>query len=488
MADPATGATSAMSVAPYWEVTFDADGDVDGGQRDRLLAGAVHNGVRDLVVFAHGWNNDRSGATALYSRFFAPFPRLAPAARLGYVGVVWPSMRFSDEPIPDLPRSSVAAGTARRPALDEDTRNALLVTFPGRAALVEPIARQLELRPSGDAGLEEFGRLVRLLVEVGPSAPQELCAADVLSEGAVQDTPVMLCGPTAEVCEDFARALALLEGGSGSVGFSMPNPWDGAHELLRQAAYYAMKRRAGTVGERGLGPLLGRLAGAAPHLRVHLVGHSFGGRLVSFALRGLPEGVRAVKSVTLLQGAFSHYAFAARLPHDARAGGALSGLQSRVDGPLVCCHSRHDSALGTIYPLASRMAGDERGAAGEPGTEGEPGTVGRPAAAEVVAGAGVTEAVAGAGTAVEPGFGGEFGFGGVSGAKWGAMGYGGLRAVPGTRACTLAEALAAPLPASGCVNVDVAAVVRRGGPPSGAHSDIVHPELARLVLSAGRVH
>ncbi|MYW17752.1 serine-threonine protein kinase, partial [Streptomyces sp. SID2955] len=42
-------------------------------------------------------------------------------------------------------------------------------------------------------------------------------------------------------------------------------------------------------------------------------------------------------------------------------------------------------------------------------------------------------------------------------------------------------------PASGCVNVDAAAVVRRGGAPSGAHSDIVHPELARLVLAAGRI-
>jgi hypothetical protein len=37
------------------------------------------------------------------------------------------------------------------------------------------------------------------------------------------------------------------------------------------------------------------------------------------------------------------------------------------------------------------------------------------------------------------------------------------------------------------VNVDAAAVVRRGGPPAGAHSDILHEELARLVLAAGRI-
>jgi hypothetical protein len=229
-------------------------------------------------------------------------------------------------------------------------------------------------------------------------------------------------------------------------GFALPNPWDGAHELLRQGTYYAMKRRAGTVGERGLGRVIGQLAERAPQTRVHLVGHSFGARLVSFALRGLPKGVHTVKSVTLLQGAFSHYAFSSRLPHDPRAGGVLQGQQHRIDGPLVCCYSRHDSALSTMYPLASRMAGDAQGVA-------------------------------------------AFDLGRMLGAKWGAMGHDGVQAVPGTKSFTLADVLKpkAKLPASGCVNIDAAAVVRRGGPPAGAHSDIVHRELARVVLAAGRI-
>ncbi|WP_328337584.1 serine-threonine protein kinase [Streptomyces violaceus] len=437
MADPA------MSVTPYWELTFDADGDPAGRQRDRLLAGVSERKVRDLIVFAHGWNNDRSGATRLYDRFFAPVPRLAPAARVGYVGVLWPAMRFSDEPIPDLPRA-VAADVSRRPVLDKDTRHALLETFPGRAILVDQIARLLEQQPPEEAELEEFGRLVRLLVEVVAPGPQALFAADTVAEGVPQSEPEMFAGASAAACEEFARALAELEASGTRRDFRLPNPWDGAHELLRQATYYAMKRRAGTVGERGLGRVVGQLAAAAPGVRVHLVGHSFGARLVSFALRGLPEGVRTVKSVTLLQGAFSHYAFATRLPHDARAGGVLQGQQNRIDGPLVCCHSRHDTALGTIYPLASRMAGDSRSVA-------------------------------------------DLDLGRALGAKWGAMGYGGMQAMPGTRAYTLAKTLTMELPASGCVNVDASAVVSRGGPPAGAHSDILHEELARLVLTAGRV-
>ncbi|MEU8586341.1 serine-threonine protein kinase [Streptomyces sp. NPDC048664] len=427
-----------VRVRPYWELTFDGDGDVDGGERERLVGEVGDRGVRDLIVFAHGWNNERSDATRLYSRFFAPVPALAPRARLGYVGVIWPSVMIPDEPIPDFPR------------------DALLRVFPDRAGVVEGIAELLERRPEGARPLREFGRLVRLLVEVPPHGPQALCAEDVPVPGGAGSDPLMLTGDTEEVCRDFARALTGLEGVQG-LSFTPKGVWDGARELLRQATYFAMKRRAGTVGERGLGPVLGALAQAAPEVRVHLVGHSFGGRLVSFALRGLPEGVRAVKSLTLLQGAFSHYAFADRLPGDPDTGGALGGRQHRVDGPLVCCWSRFDSALGTLYPLASRMAGDDRSMTGgaadgarEYDTEG-------------------------------------FDVGRLLGARWGAMGHDGVRSVDGTRALTLADALAGGLPSSGCVNVDASAVVRRGGPPSGAHSDILHPELARVVLAAGRV-
>ncbi|MFE8945729.1 serine-threonine protein kinase [Streptomyces sp. NPDC007856] len=432
MADPG------MSVTPYWELTFDADGDVDGPERDRLMTQVTAHGVRDLLVFAHGWNNDRSGATALYRSFYAPVPALAPQARLGYVGVIWPSMRFSDEPIPDFPKSvaAVAAEPAPGPALDKDTRRALLETFPGRAPVIDQLARMLDERPGGAGRLAEFGRLVRLLVDDG----RQRGVADTDEEGE----PTVFTEDPATACDEFAEALAAVRSPGAPAGFSIPNPWEGAKELLRQATYYTMKRRAGTVGEHGLGPVIGQLAQAAAGVRVHLIGHSFGGRLVSFALRGLPDGVDTVKSVTLLQGAFSHYAFAGRLPQDPAKAGALKDRQQRIDGPLVCCYSHFDAALGTFYPLASRLSGDDRSCAGS----------------EIAV---------------------------VLGPEWGAMGHDGVQAVPGTARLDLATALAGPLPASGCVNVDAAAVVCHGGPPSGAHSDIVHPELARLVLAAGRV-
>ncbi|MCX4232504.1 alpha/beta hydrolase [Streptomyces ortus] len=444
-----------VGVTPYWELTFDADGDVDARQRDRLLREVVDRGVKDLIVFAHGWNNDHAMATRLYSHFFEPVPALAPNARLGYVGVLWPSMRFADEPIPALARSVVPVSVG--PALDKGTRGALLTAFPGRATLIDQIARMLDQQPDGESLLEEYGRLVRLLVELRPEAPGAAFAADTLPDSGTppgpppgpSDDPRMFLGDTARTCREFARALAE-DAGAASAGEGaqaaprLARAWDGAHELLRQATYFAMKRRAGSVGERGLGRMVGRLAQTAPGVRVHLVGHSFGGRLVSFALRGLPKGVRTVKSVTLIQAAFSHYAFAAKLPQDARRSGVLRGQQDRIDGPLVCCHSRFDSALGTVYPLASRTADDDRAAT-------------------------------------------DIALPRLLGPRWGALGHDGVQAVSGTKAFTLADALRTTLPASGCVNIDASAVVRRGGAPAGAHSDICHPELARVVLAAGRI-
>ncbi|MFV0130661.1 serine-threonine protein kinase [Streptomyces sp. HMX112] len=426
---------SGMSVRPYQEITFDADGDVDAAQRDAL----ARLDVTDLVVFAHGWNSSRSVATRLYSRFFAPFPGAlgrAPGARVGYAGVVWPAMRFADEPVPDFPGRAAVAGAgpggaapAGAAGLDGETRRGLLVVFPGHEAAVERLAVLLAEQPEDRAAFEEFGLLVRRLVEAPPSG----FAADLEATAEpATSAPAFLDEDTLTVCARFTEALG---DRSLSAGGGPRRLWKGAREVLRQAAYWAMKRRSGVVGERGLGPVVGHLARSSPGVRVHLAGHSQGARLVAFALRGLPGGVGNVKSVTLLQGAFSHYAFATRLPRPLRGGGALGGLHRRVDGPVVACHSHHDTALGVLYPLASCLAGDATSAAGP-------------------------------------------------GRRWGAVGYGGIQAVDGTPALTLDAALSGALPRSGCVNVDASPVVRRGGPPAGAHSDICHPELARVVLAA----
>ncbi|MFI8518215.1 serine-threonine protein kinase [Streptomyces sp. NPDC085481] len=426
-----------MSVEPYREIVFDKDGDGPAGQAARVAELARRGGgCTDLVLFAHGWNNSPSVATRFYSSFFAPFPGVTgPGVRLGYAGVVWPSMMFSDEPVPDY--ASLAA------------------TVPGKTAVVARLAELIGAEPEEEAAFVEFGSLLRELTDTD--------RADVLAGGA--EVPDFLVGDPLEVYARFAAAgeepgegsgegegggEGSGEGGSGEPGAGsgqgegegpgealfgggdrVKRLWKGAKEALRQATYYTMKRRAGVVGARGLGPLLGELARTAPALRVHLAGHSFGARLVAHALLGLPAGARNVKSVTLLQGAFSHYAFAPRLPHDQAHGGPLKDLLPRVDGPLVACHSHHDTALRVFYPLASRLSRDDDSLLGQDDR------------------------------------------------RWGAIGYDGFQSVPDTATRTLESALRDGLPAAGCVSVDTARVVSE-------HSDICHTELARVVARAGR--
>ncbi|MFJ3881896.1 serine-threonine protein kinase [Streptomyces sp. NPDC090077] len=422
-------AGAGIGVGPYRELTFDAQGDVDPAAR----AAVARIEATDLLVFAHGWNSDRTASTRLFDRFFAPFPGLVGAGvRLGYVGVVWPSIRFPDEPIPDFDPHGVLPGAGAGPALDAAARAALGAFWPGREAELDRLAVLLAERPEPPAAFAEFGALVRQLVHAEPA------------DAAVgPQVPAVFVRDTLEVCRALTEALegagAGQEGGPAlALGSGARALWGGARELLRQATYYEMKKRAGVVGEHGLGPVLTDLAGRRPALRFHLVGHSFGARVVSFSLRAVADGARHVKSLTLLQGAFSHYAFSERLPHDRRRGGALGGLQRRVDGPVVACHSAHDSALGVFYPLASRMAGDSAGLLGFD-------------------------------------------------ERWGAVGHDGVRAVPGAPRLSLEAALRDGLPEAGCVSVDAGSVVRRGGPPSGAHSDICHEELARIVVGAGRM-
>jgi hypothetical protein len=96
---------------------------------------------------------------------------------------------------------------------------------------------------------------------------------------------------------------------------------------------------------------------AAPGLRVHLVGHSFGGRLVSAAAMGrVGSETIAPASMTLLQAAFSHNGFAEDFDR-ARDGFFREVVSGRkVAGPIVITHTKNDRAVGLAYPIASRLS------------------------------------------------------------------------------------------------------------------------------------
>ncbi len=460
--------TAEIAGLPFWELTFDADGDPDTAQRDTFLTDARDRGITDLIVFSHGWNNDRRIALELYERFFGilagqlqHIPTNRPTT-VGLTGVLWPSQLWSDEPIPDFAASAAPGGGAASltdrepvdeatvdPTLDPATLANLRELFPAAVEPLDQMARLLTSPPTEQAQQEFYQHLKEFSELAG--TPGDDGEDDPVRQGRGPAEPRMLLDDPAVLFERYRDALqgigVPLDGGAGGgqagLGDTLRGTLNGMKEALRQATYWQMKNRAGTVGKNGLGPLIGRLHEVAPELRVHLVGHSFGARLVSYSLAGLPDNLdpSPVKAVTLLQGAFSHFAFAQPLPFDASRNGALAGMLDRIDGPLTACFSTHDSAVGTFYPLAAIAALDDA--------------------------AGAEDALY----------------------RWGGIGADGAQ---GVQAKLDAIRPAAPgttyrFSARQALNVDASEIVRAGGPPSGAHSDIVHPELTWIVLTAGRI-
>jgi pimeloyl-ACP methyl ester carboxylesterase len=93
--------------------------------------------------------------------------------------------------------------------------------------------------------------------------------------------------------------------------------------------------------------------------RIHLVGHSFGGRVVTAAAAN--STTDRIRSVSLLQTAFSHNGFSKE-----KNGFFRSVVDDkRVQGPIVVTHSVKDKAVGIAYPLASRISGDTTAGLGD---------------------------------------------------------------------------------------------------------------------------
>lgn len=406
----------------YYELHFTTDGTIDdaAGGDGGLTAAVAAGGISDLFVISHGWNNGVDSARNLYRGMFSLLADQLGARRSSSaaVGVIWPSLLFPDDDpatAPAVPSSGAQLAAALAPA------------FPAQQQPLATIGALLDAKPQDAGKLGEFHALANQLVTTAPQGGEDSGESELLSA----DTLTVL---------SHAAAMAPRQGGDAQgIGNPFSVFWSGAREVLRTLSYYEMKNRAGVIGRTGLGPLLGGLAGPP---RIHLIGHSFGARLVSYALAGLPSGWRgpasAVKSLTLVQGAFSHFTFASPLPIDPARSGGLAGFGDRVDGPLLATFSSADRAVGWWYPAASMLARQDSEAAD------------------------------------------DLVF------RWGAMGHDGYQQQP--------SATVVPMSAAGkpydftpakFYALDANAVIKANQSPfSGAHSDICHPEVLWAVVSA----
>jgi len=345
-------------------------------------------GSSDCFLFCHGWLYDEAEARADAERFFAhldgalrPLGDRVAALR---VAVHWPSKPFTEPEAGD--RNSAEA---LRPEL---------------------------LRGLGDLARSQpglLGRLVAGLIETEvPLGPEEELELDALLR---------------RIRDGAAR-------GDSGRGGALLSP-------LHALSFWLMKRRAGQVGER-LGrelvaPLFAALGDKAP--RLHLIGHSFGAKLLASAVMG---GL-GPQSLVLLLAAFSAFAFAEEVPGTRRPGYYRPVLAGRrLTGPLVALRSVHDRALHSLYPAVTGGGEIDRAAA-------HSGWLGR--ARDVVARSAM-----------------------------GAVGACGV----GAPDLDLVDVQRTGLPRCAAINVDGSRVVTRTEWLIGAHRDIYHAEIATLVLMA----
>ena len=433
----------------YILICFDAQArersdDPEGVMSRRAMDALQGEPVTDVFLMSHGWLGDIPAAKAQYTNWIGAMAsnaddlqrmrQLRPGFRPLLVGLHWPSLPFGEEQLggggPASFSAPAAAGSAE-PSQAGSPVEPLIREYAER--LADSPAALSALRTIFSAAMDDIAPS-RLSDEV-VQAYQVLDREAHLGSGGVAASPADDREPFDPNATYRAAEEEMVSfGGIGGGGLLAP---------LRTLSFWKMKARAAQFGSQAGFSLLRELqSAAAPGVRFHLMGHSFGCVVMSATLAGPDaesELVRPLDSVALLQGALSLWSYAADIPHAPGTPGYFHRIISdrRVAGPLITTQSEFDTAVGRLYPLAAGAARQVHFAPGEL-------------------------------------------------PKYGALGTFGVRG-PGPQIVDLSI-----LPPDGdygfepgkVYNLESSQVIRNGGPPSGAHSDLAHPEVSHAVWQA----
>jgi len=357
---------------PFFELEFDKfAAPVQPEQITEVLDGITNLGLTDLVIISHGWNNDMDEARRLYIKIMTLLDTELNRQnkKFGVLGIFWPSKKFAEKDL--IPGGAAGIDPKENDAIIEQAAK-LKGFFDSDDAdeHLQTIQDVLELEKTGDA--EEFELLDALNKLFGPITdnpspqPDEDAIADfkktdmgqlLIRLDVPEDEPLPEAGSGGATDIDGIIGVGGADGASAGIGSFLSGIKNGLFNILNLATYYQMKDRAGKVGMQALNPIIHKIQDIEPDIRLHLVGHSFGARLVTASIAGeKPEDAVFVQSLILLQAAFSHYGFAVNyIP-------GQNGLFRRViedgniKGIMVVSHSIKDKAVGYAYPLASRVA------------------------------------------------------------------------------------------------------------------------------------
>lgn len=338
-------------------------------------------GTTDLIVISHGWNNDMAEADALYEDFFSNAAALLANGKVpaladrtfAVMGVLWPSKKFADKEL--IPSGAAGITSAVEVAELRTKLDALADAFdaldaPGKIQQLKALLPKLE---DSDKACREFAEIARALVQ--PNTEDD----DDGSRDFVMMKPLDLFKALAQPISYVAVeppdtsggaagfGIGIETGNAAGLGDFVSGVLSGARNLLNLTTYYQMKERAGRTGAEGVNPILRQIRAAHPALRIHLVGHSFGGRVVTAAVAGVDDAtVLSANSMSLLQAAFSHHGFA--MNWDGKGGNGFFRRvvgKNAISGPVIITCTSNDRAVGIAYPIASLVAGQTAAGLGD---------------------------------------------------------------------------------------------------------------------------
>ena len=357
---------------PYYafESMYDTGGhSTDPSAEGAVLAGMTKNPdgkvVTDLIVMSHGWNNNIDEARSLYQDFFQS---LASVCGNGFiagrnplvVGIFWPSMRFTDAQL--IPGGAASLGDQLDAQLNAqlDAFQVLFGADPTAKAKIDHARAQIPKLELSQSAQNDFVFTLKSLVPLprGP-ADEGLDEARRSLDAAGVDGSTILARLGQPIGPTLPTPGTLATGGAASIGSVFSSVKNAASNFLNVMTYYTMKDRAGIVGSTGVASLLSRIlqsSAADPNYRVHLIGHSFGGRLVTAAANAQATGAPVIHSMNLLQAAYSHYGLAKKW-NGTDDGAFRSIVDDRKVANIMITHSVHDLAVGLAYPMASRLMG-----------------------------------------------------------------------------------------------------------------------------------
>lgn len=345
---------------PFFEIEFDREaGQANTEQWSTLQTELTTGNYTDILILSHGWNNDMDEAKDLYANLLSLIQnelgkKDISGKKFIAVNVFWPSKKFADKDLVSGGAAAIGTIPEAEQLIEQCNALALTVESPEERKILANLSDTLKGTQDEDYIAEQFTELFNRIANSGRKTDDDgLASVEVSVVKSLLKDPYQ--GNVSNVNQNGGAASAFSD-----IGNSIRN-------LLNLTTYYKMKERAGTIGENGLNPVLRQIKDISENADIHMIGHSFGARLVTAAVFGndTAETYVKVKSLLLLQAAFSHYSFADK--YDNQNNGYFRNVivKNLVQGAVLITHTRNDKAVGIAYALASRLAGQVANAIGD---------------------------------------------------------------------------------------------------------------------------